>query len=674
MAVEFSVLGDVRVLLDGRAADLGHARRQCVLLALLVDAGHVVPVDRLIHRVWGTAEPAGARQALHSYLSRLRRALSPAGERATIERRPGGYLLRLGPEGETSVDLHRFRRLVERARSRPGGEWEASVRLLDEALLLWHGDAFGALDSPWLNEVRVALHQERRRAELDRNDLMLRLGRQAAILPGLLALVERDPLDERATAQLMWALHREGRSAEALERYEAVRRRLSREMGTDPGPSLRAVHLDILHADLAPGPDLVPGPDLAPEPDPAPGPDPAPDGAPGALRPPGARDLPRPRTGDTRRRLAATVTPRQLPSPPAYLTGRDKPLAALDEALGRQTESPRLAVVCGLGGVGKTSLALRWSHDNAAAFPDGQLHVDLRGFDPDRKPLDPHRAVRGFLAALGVGPDATPAEPEAQLGLYRSLVAGRRLLIVLDDAHSPEQVRPLLPGTPSCAVVVTSRDRLEGLRATEGARPVELGPLTDEEAHRLLAARLGAQWVAADPDAVARIVRGCGRLPLALAVAAARAGGCSAPSRRLLAAELGGARSRLDVLDTGDARTSLRTVLDTTCRSLHPSAVRLLCLLALAPGRGTTLSAAVTVSGHSPPATSGLLRSLESVHLVRRGADGRFVLPDLVRAYAAERAVTEPYAGDGRPNPDRFTEGSGSSVALSPPCRSVSAA
>ncbi|MFI2434286.1 AfsR/SARP family transcriptional regulator [Streptomyces sp. NPDC018693] len=641
MAVEISVLGDVRVLLDGRAADLGHARRQCVLLALLVDAGHVVPVDRLTYRVWGASAPAGARQALYSYLSRLRRALAPAGDRAAIERRPGGYLLRLDTETEAAVDLHRFRRLVECARRRPDGGGEPAVRLLDEALSLWHGDAFAALDSPWLNELRVTLHQERRRTELHRNDLMLRLGRQAEILPGLLALAKEDRLDERVTAQLMRALHQEGRSTQALERYEAVRRRLSREMGTAPGPMLRAVHLGILNAD------------------------PAPDRPPGALPTPGARD-------DGRHPV--TVTPGQLPPAPAYLTGRDDALAALDEAVGRPVGTPRLAVVCGLGGSGKTSLALRWSHDNIAAFPDGQLHVDLRGFDPEGEPLDPYQVVRGFLAALGVGPGAIPAKPEAQVGLYRSLVAGRRMLIVLDDARDPGQVRPLLPGTPSCAVVVTSRDRLDGLRAAEGARPVELGPLTDEEAYRLLAARLGARRVAAEPDAVARIVRDCGRLPLALTVAASRAGGSPGPPLRLLAAELCGVRGRLDVLDTGDASTSLRTVLDTTCRSLTPPAVRLLCLLALAPGRGTGLSAAATAAGHSPSVTRGLLRTLEAVHLVRRDGDGRFVLPDIVRAYAAERAETELRAGDGRQVPDRCAECPGKAVAPSSPCRSVSAA
>lgn len=602
MAVQISVLGDIRVLIDGNPVELGPPRRQCVLAGLLIDADRVVSSDRLADRVWSGRPPDGARQILHSYISRLRRAFLPAGERVAIERRPGGYVLALGPGAggvaDVTVDLHRFRDLVDRARrageaaADDGGE--RATALLDEALALWHGDAFASLESPWIDEVRARLDEERFQAELERGDLLLRQGRQARLLVELQSRVGEKPLNERLVGQLMLTLYREGRSAHALEQYERLRRDLADTMGADPGPELRRLHLHILDAKTGRSDDQQP---------PAPA-------------------------------VAPTARPGQLPLPPSSLTGRARELAALDI---RRSDTVPVTVICGLGGVGKTSLALRWAHDNLHRWPDGQLHANLRGFAPAVRPLTPQAVIRGFLTALGVDQRAVPTDFEAQTGLYRSLVAGKRILILLDNVHDAEQVRPLLPGSPSCTVLITSRNRLSGLVA-EGALPVVLEPLTATEAHRLLADRLGEQRVAAEPEAATALISKCDRLPLALAVACARA--MSNPQLPLaaLAAELRPHETRLDALDTGDLSTSLRAAFDSSYDALDGAAARLLCLLGLAPGQDIGLPAAASLAGLPPARTRALLRALEDAHLVQQHVPGRYGLHDLVRLYAAERA------------------------------------
>ncbi|MBO0610218.1 AfsR/SARP family transcriptional regulator [Myceligenerans salitolerans] len=602
--IEIRVLGDVEARIDGQDVDLGHARQQTVFAALLADAGRPVPVEQLITRVWGQDPPPGARSSLYSYVSRLRTALSAAGDDAQVDRRAGGYVLTLGRDA-AQVDLHRFRELAGLARA--AAREEVALTLLQEGIDLWRADALGGLDSPWVDEVRHSWHLDRLRAQLDRNDLLLRQGRQAERLGELISLARLHPLDERVVAQLMLTLYREGRTAQALEQYDRTRRTLSEEMGTDPGPELKDLHLRILDAD----PGLE-----APSPEPGtthPRPD-----------PPQSPTLP---------------LPSQLPARPRHLTGRENERAVLDTLHAPDTAS--VAVVCGLGGVGKTSLALRWAHDNLARFPDGQLYVNLHGFSPSTPAASPRTVVHDFLIALGMDAKAIPTSAEAQAGLYRSLLAGKRMLLLLDNARDAEQVRPLMPGDSSCVVLITSRDRLSGLVATEGAQSLTLGPLTSADARQLLAARLGEDRTAAEPHAVEAIVTGCGRLPLALAIAAAGAAGSPHLPLSTIASRLLEGETRLDALDTGELDTSLRSVLDASHQALPAAAARLLGLLSLAPGQDIGLPATAALAGLTVARTCALLRRLESAHLVHQPAPGRHELHDLVRLHARERAQAE---------------------------------
>ncbi|MET1073952.1 MAG: BTAD domain-containing putative transcriptional regulator [Umezawaea sp.] len=417
--MEFRLLGGVEAVHDGTPVDLGPARQRCVLAALLVEPGAAVPADRLIDRVWGDRTPQRVRGALHSHLTRLRRALP--GVR--IAHGPGGYVLRVDEE---AVDLHRFRALVRQARTAPDDD--AAV-LFEQATGLWRGEPFGDLDTPWLTAVRAGLEQERVAAELDQADLELRRGGHTSLIAPLTARAARRPLDERLAAQLVLALYRAGRRADALEHHRRTRELLAEELGVDPGP-----HLDDLHRRV-----------LASDP-----------------------------------RLTDPV-PRQLPAAPGSFIGRT---AELD------VEAP-LLVISGTGGIGKTWLALRWAHSRR--FPDGQLFTNLRGFDPSGEPVDPSTALRGFLDALGVPRASIPPDQEARAGLYRSLLVERRMVIVLDNARDAAQVVPLLPGTSASTVVVTSRDRLTGLTTAHGARSVVLDVLSEEDSRALLARRLGAE-------------------------------------------------------------------------------------------------------------------------------------------------------------------------------------
>ncbi|WP_461010321.1 AfsR/SARP family transcriptional regulator [Streptomyces capparidis] len=595
--MEFVLLGTVEARVGGHPVDLGHARQRCTLAALLVDAGLPLPADLLVDRVWGDRAPQRARGTLYSYLSRLRTALAPA-DGVTIARRSGGYVLTVERD---AVDLHRFRDLTARARAADGDE--RAHELYEQALALWRGEPFAGLDSPWIGATRATLEQERHAAELDRNDVALRRGLHSGLTAHLSARAEEHPLDERLAGQLMLALYRCGRQADALAHYRRTMRRLADALGIDPGPRLRRLHQRILTAD----PRLH---------GPAPGP---------------------PRAAATAR---ATPVPRQLPAPPALFTGRERELAALDAVLaGRPGGTVPVAAVCGPGGIGKTWLALHWGHRNLDRFPDGQLHVNLRGFDAEAEPVAPAVAVRGFLDALGVDPASVPVDPDARAALYRSLVAGRRLLVVLDDARDAEQVRPLLPGSPGCAVLVTSRNRLTGLVATHGARQVALDTLGDAEARRLLARVLTASRVAAEPEAVAAVVDRCAGLPLALGIAAARAAAQPEFPLALLAEELAEAATRLDALDIGELSGDLRAVFAASLGALPAPAARLFALLGLVPGPDVAADAAASLAAVPPARARALLRDLEAAHLVRRHTPGRYRLHALVRLYAAERAA-----------------------------------
>jgi tetratricopeptide (TPR) repeat protein len=344
-------------------------------------------------------------------------------------------------------------------------------------------------------------------------------------------------------------------------------------------------------------------------------------------------------------RQAATAAtpevPRQLPAAVGCFTGRDAELATLTSLL---KDAPRavaamvISAIGGTAGVGKTALAIEWAHQVAGEFPDGQLYVNLRGFDPSGTPAAPEAAMRGFLDALGVPPERTPPGLEAQAGLYRSLLADKQMLIVADNARDEQQVRPLLPASPGSLVLITSRSQLGGLVAAEGARLISLDVLTHAEAVHMLAARLGAARAAAEPAAVDRIARSCAHLPLALAVATARAAARPRFPLAALAAELADAVGRLDALDVGDPGSSVRAVFSWSTRQLTGEAARTFRLLGIHPGPDVTVPAAASLAGRSQPLAHALLRQLARAHLIIEHAPGRYAFHDLLRAYAAEQA------------------------------------
>ncbi|HEX3784635.1 MAG TPA: BTAD domain-containing putative transcriptional regulator [Pseudonocardiaceae bacterium] len=589
-SIEFRLFGGIEAYRAGQPVDIGHARQQCVLAVLLVEANTAVSADELIDRVWGGAAPSG-KGSLYSYLTRLRRALPEI----SIVRRGSGYSLVVDPD---TIDLHVFRRLSRTAHEADDATAE---HLLGEGLALWRGEPFAGQDNPWLNSVRAVLDTERSSAELDRADHQLRLGRHNEILPTLATFAGKRPLDERVAGQLMLALYRAGRQADALNHYQRTRTQLADELGIDPSPALRDLHQQILTAD----PKLT---TVAPEP------------------------------------AATSPVPRQLPAAPRSFSGRMRELDSLTSVLDLEAMPNATVVISaigGTGGIGKTWLALHWAHQNLDRFPDGQLFVNLRGFDPSGKPTAPSDAIRGFLDTLGVEPSAIPTALDAQTALYRSLIADKRMLIVLDNAADPTQVIPLLPGSPTCTVIVTSRDRLVNLVNAHGAQPLPLDALTETEARTLLASRLGAERLAREPEAVNDLITSCAGLPLALSIVAGRA--LEHPDFPLseLAEELHDTENRLATLDE-DPSTSVSSVLSWSYAALTQEQARVFSLIGLAPGPDISLAAAANLTGRTENRIRAELRALERVSLVQQQVPGRYRMHDLVRLYALHKARSLP--------------------------------
>jgi DNA-binding SARP family transcriptional activator/tetratricopeptide (TPR) repeat protein len=575
--VGYRLLGPVEVWAGGQRIDAGPPRQRAVLAALLVDAGQVVPRDVIVDRVWGEHVPRDVGATLRAHVARIRRVLERAGSAAALVHRPGGYELGVVRD---EVDLHRFRRLVDRARA---GERE--LVLLREAVGLWRTQPLAGIAGDWAARMRAGWTRERLEAVVAWARAELGVDNPGAVLGPLTELCGEYPLNESLAAVLMLALRAAGRPAEALRQYETARRRLADDLGTDPGRALQAVYQAILRGDPA-----------------------------------------------------APPAPAQLPPDVAGFAGRTAELARLDALLTRPPPALVIGVLSGTAGVGKTALGLHWAHRAAARFPDGQLYLNLRGFDPRAPAMPPAEAVRGLLDALGVPPERIPSGLEAQVGLYRSLVAGRRLLVLLDNARDAAQVRPLLPGSATALVLVTSRNDLAGLVAAEGARPLAVGVLPAPDAGQLLAGRLGPHRLAAEPDAVAELIRWCAGLPLALAVVAARAAVEPDASLAALAADLRGARRRLDPLSGEDPATDIRAVFDCSYRALEPPAARLFGLLGLHPGADLAEAAAASLAGQPPGEIRPVLDHLVRAHLVHRSGPARYALHDLLHAYAAERA------------------------------------
>ncbi|GAA1859122.1 AfsR/SARP family transcriptional regulator [Asanoa iriomotensis] len=586
--MRFLLLGGVEVHAGGVPLPSGSAKQLAVLAALLVHANQPLTAETLVDRVWGDAAHDGARRALHTYIARIRRLLAepdlvPAGR---VLRRGSGYLIETDLD---QVDLHRYRRLVERA-AQPAVADETRAALLREAFALWQGEPLAGVPGDWAARTRAGWQREHHDAVIAWADVELRLGNPGAVIAPLSELADRHPLVEPLAAALIRALHAANRSAEALDRYAVTRQHLAEALGVDPGPALRAVHQAILRGDG---------------------------------RPP-----------------SSPATPAQLPLDVRGFTGRASHLAALDAALATAGDEPNTVVVCavsGMAGVGKTALAVHWAHRARRHFPDGQLYVNLRGFDPTGPPLRPTEALRGFLEAFDVPPHRVPASLESQIGLYRSLVDGRRVLVIVDNAGSAEQVRPLLPGTPTAMVLVTSRNTLPGLVAGEGAQPLVVDVLSPSEARELLTRRLDRERVEADPTAVDEIVAACGRLPLAVAILAARAATQPSAPLRTLADELRAARRGLDAFAGDDPATDVRAVFSWSYRVLPPGAAALFRLAGLHPGPDFTAPAAASLVDVPVEAARELLTRLTGAGLLSEHRPGRYAFHDLVRGYAAEQ-------------------------------------
>lgn len=568
--MDLRLLGPVEVWVRSGPVGLGTPRQRSVLAALACDSGPAVPADVLIDRVWGEQPPDQARATLHSYLARLRKILEAAGG-VRLVRRSGGYLL----DGDPGVvDLHRFRTLTGHARQR-GGDPD----LLRQALGLWRGLPLSGLTSPWAAETRAALQREHQDVTLEWARAELGRGTAAVTVPPLAELLRADPYAEPVAAMLMRVCHALGRTAEALKVYTEITGRLADDLGVDPSRELREVHQLVLRGD----------------------------------RP-------------ARRERGPALLP---PSPYGFVGRRDH-LTDLDRILGSGGRAP-LCLLTGPPGVGKTALAVHWAHRVRHRFPDGQLYVNLRGYDGGQA-TTAGAALRGFLAALGVSAERIPDGLDAQAGLYRSELAGRRMVVVLDNARDADQVRPLLPGD-GAVTVVTSRSRLTGLVAVDGARPLPVGVLPDGEARELLEVRLGA--AGSDRDAIARIVSACDRLPLALTIAAARIQVTGFPVT-VIAAELADAGHLLDALDTGDVRGQIRAVFSWSYAALTPAAARLFRLLGLHPGPEISTAAAAALADRPVPEARALLAELNRASLLTELRPGRFTFHDLLRAYAHE--------------------------------------
>jgi DNA-binding SARP family transcriptional activator/Tfp pilus assembly protein PilF len=612
--LRIQLLGPVRAWRGEQELELGGPRRRAVLAMLAMRASQAVSRSELIDGLWGEDPPASAVNSLHVYVAGLRRVLEPHRAR----RAPGqvlsasapGYLLRLEPGqlDAAALDHH----LTQVPRSLAAGDLTAAARSLDAAQRLWQGAALAGIPGPWADIERVRLDELRLTTIEERTDVMLALGGHHQAVAQLAGLIREHPLRERFRGQFMMALYRCGRQADALAEFAAARRVLASELGIEPGAGLRRLHQQILTADT----EL----DLPAERGTAAGQD--------GPAPPGSRP--------------AAPVPRELPADVDAFTGRSGELAELDRLLTAGSGDPEgagpaavvISAVAGGAGVGKTALAARWAHQVRDAFPDGQLHVNLRGYDPG-EPVTAADALARFLRALGVADQDIPADVSERAARYRSMLDGRRMLVLLDNAASTAQVSPLLPGSPSCFVLVTSRDSLAGLVARHGARRLDLGLLPAADAVALLRALIGAR-VDADPASAATLAERCVRLPLALRVAAEFAAARPALTLAEMVDQLAG-EQRLDLLDAGgDPSTAVRGVFSWSYRQLSVPAARAFRLIGLHPGPDLDAHAAAALSGTSLQQAHDALDLLARAHLIGRARPGRYAMHDLLRAYATE--------------------------------------
>jgi DNA-binding SARP family transcriptional activator/Tfp pilus assembly protein PilF len=606
----FLLLGPLRMWRGETAVDLGPLQQRVVLAVLALQVGRPVSRQQVINAVWGQTPPRNAVNLVQRHVSGLRRVLEPDRlERARygmLAWTDAGYLLTL-PAG--ALDLDEYERELRNARAaRTAGHLAEAAEALRAALGLWRGPVCDGLHSPFLDAQRDRLAESRIDVIEERIELELAIGDYADLVPELRELVAEHPLRERLHGLLMLALYRADRQADALAVFRDARHYLREELGVEPGVPLQRLHQQILAGD----------PKLS--------------GTAASEVTDGAR----PGTGLQR------PLPAQLPHRIPDFTGRDAELARLDTLAandgGEAGTSVVITAIAGTAGVGKTALAVHWAHQVSGRFPDGQLFVNLRGFDPAGVAMKPAEAIREFLDALGITPQQMPTSLEAQAALYRSLLAGRRVLVLLDNAADEDQVRPLLPGSPGCLVIVTSRNQLPGLIVTEGAQPVVVDLLSAAEARQLLSRRIGPSRVLAETQAADDIIALCARLPLALMLVAARA--ATHPGFRLaaLAAELRGAGGSLDAFDGADKVTNARAVFSWSYQRLSVPGRSLFGLLGLHFGPDAGTPAVASLAGLPEGQVRPALAELAQAHLVTERSPGRFAFHDLLRAYATEMA------------------------------------
>ena len=594
--MRFALLGPVQVHGDDGPVEIRGALRRTLLAALLLRRGSVVSADRLGELIWGERPPATLATSLYNHIMRLRQALGEDAER--LRAVAPGYLFRVEP-GE--LDLDEFAGLCTRARQAAAKhEWCAAAELYGAALALWRGEMLA--DVPALHD-QVSIHQfeeDRLLALQGRIEAELSLGRPDELVGELRTLIGYHPLREAFHAQLMLALYRSGRQADALGVYRDLRRATIGELGVEPGQEIRELHHRILRSD----------PGLA-------GPKPGPEAPAPVVAAPEPRDV-----------------PRQLPVDARLFTGR---VAELEELVGLAREAADasdagmvvISAANGMGGIGKTALAVRAGHRVGERFPDGRLFIDLRGYDARLAPLPPEDALDYLLRSLGVPSHAIPADPDERAALYRSRLAGSRTLIVLDNAASTAQVQPLLPGAPGCLVLITSRNRMMGL---DDAHFFALDTLTPREAITLLAKVAGTARVAEDDPRVRELVELCGLVPLAVRIVAARLRHQPGTTVAGLVGELREESGRMG--GPHDEERDLTTVFESSYRSLPAAEARLFRLLGLLPGPDFDAYAAANLTGGGLAPTERRLESLLDRNLLVRQTPGRYQLHDLLRSFA----------------------------------------
>ena len=613
--MEFALLGPLVVRRDQTIIPVPTGKQRVLLAALLLAANQVLTIDELIDTMWDSRPPTSARITLQGHIKRLRRTL---GDRtgSPIATRPGGYTITTtGHE----LDITRFNALLTQGQQHARlDRWQSVADTMHAALALWRGQPLLDVPSHTLTQATLPrLTEMRLQALAWRLEADLRLGRHEQLIGELAELTTEYPLRERFHSQLMTALYRSGRQADALAAYHRLRQLLADELGVDPDPQSQQLYHHILTAH----PALLPPAPVVASANPSHGRTPHPSPAPRMVR------------------------PAQLPADLTDFVGRDsqtKHLADLLTDPGANGRRPLpVAAITGVGGIGKTTLALRVAHRVAEDFPDGQLYANLRG--AGTQPLPASDVLARFLRDLGVPDAAVPVDEEERVVRFRSLLAERRVLVLLDDARDTTQIRPLLPGAAGCAVLLTSRNRLSG---PDGATVLDLDPLDSTDAGALFTGIVGPDRATAEPAATTIVLAACGGFPLAIRIAATRLAARRGWNVRTLADRLTDERNRLRELNVADLaiRVTFQTSYDALPTVADPHGTdpaRAFRLLGLAPGSSLSLPAAAVLFDTSPARAEQALETLVDAHLLTSPEPGRYRFHDLLRVYAAERADAE---------------------------------